>query len=125
MNKEFFSVFDIYTIVIDYLQIFLFLFVSVTLLLTIYTTHRFLKLPISIKIRRKKEDHIKIDLKNSKETAYTITFLIHRYDTPYNTKLLKNLEKFKYKKHVENLDEETVQLINNFLEHIREHGNRI
>ncbi|NPA53500.1 MAG: hypothetical protein GXO21_02405 [Aquificae bacterium] len=68
---------------------------------------------------KKKETQVKINLKNPKETAYTITFLIHKVETPYNEQLLKKLEEYKYKKTVNQLDKETVDLIRKFLEYIK------
>ncbi|WP_297455960.1 hypothetical protein [Persephonella sp.] len=59
-----------------------------------------------------------IDFNKPKETAYTITYMIHNYDTPYNQELLERLEQYKYRKDVKPLDEETVKLIEKFLEYV-------
>ncbi|MDQ7056720.1 MAG: hypothetical protein Q9M89_09835 [Persephonella sp.] len=64
-------------------------------------------------------EKIKIDFRNPKKTAYTITYLIHRYETPYNTELLERLEKHKYRKEVSNFDKETEELIKKFVEYVK------
>ncbi len=74
---------------------------------------------------RRIREKITLDLNNSKKTAYQITFLIHRYETPYNKELLKKLEKYKYRKDVDSLDEDTVQLIGKFIEYVRSNYGRV
>ncbi len=85
-------------------------------------------LAVSLKIIKKvkiikpkfpKKEKIRIDPSKPKETAYTLTFLIHSYDTPYNKQLLKRLERFKYRKKVESFDKETLELISKFMEYMR------
>lgn len=45
--------------------------------------------------------------------------MIYNYDTPYNQELLKRLEQYKYRKDVKPLDKETVKLIEQFLEYVK------
>ncbi|ACO03783.1 MAG TPA: hypothetical protein DEP48_06020 [Persephonella sp.] len=125
MNRDFFSTFEIYPIVIDFYQIILIISGLVLLLISFYLIIRFLKLPSFELVPRKREEKISINLEDPKGTAYSVTFLIHRYDTPYNEQLLKRLERFKYRKKVDRLDRETVELIEKFIEYIKEYGHRV
>ncbi len=90
---------------------------SIVFLLTV--SFKILKKVKIIKPEFTKKEKIRIDPSNPKETAYRLTFLIHRYDTPYNKQLLKRLERFKYRKKVESLDKETLELISKFMEYMR------
>jgi len=118
MNREIFHIFEIYSIQVDYISLVSFLLIPIFFILAFFIFFKFLK-KIDIFHLKKKETQVKINLKNPKETAYTITFLIHKVETPYNEQLLKKLEEYKYKKTVNQLDKETVDLIRKFLEYIK------
>jgi hypothetical protein len=118
MDTKIMDLFEVYPLQVNYVLVFLFFFIPFLFITGFYILLKTLKrFPLPIKKEKKKE--IKINLKNPKETAYTITFLIYKTKTPYNTELLKRLEEYKYKKQVNQLDRETVELIKKFLEYIK------
>jgi len=103
-------------------------FVLSAAVLSLFITYLFIKsLPYlkPIKIAKKAEERFQLDLSNPKETAYRITFLIHKYSTPYNKELLERLERFKYRKNVEDLDKDTLDLISKFMEYVRKNNGRV
>ncbi len=114
MEKKIIDIFHIYPIWIDYFYILSFVLFPFVFFAFVYLFFKFpfkhLKIP-----SLKKKEKIEINFKNPKETAYRITFLIQRFETPYNKELLKRLEKYKYRKEVKDLDKKTVSLIKKFL----------
>ena len=112
------DLFEVYPLQVDYVLVFLFFFIPFLFIIGFYIFLKTLK-TFPFPIKKDKKEEIKINLKNPKETAYTITFLIYKTKTPYNTELLKRLEEYKYKKQVNQLDSETVELIKKFLEYIK------
>ncbi|WP_457621933.1 hypothetical protein [Persephonella sp.] len=125
MNRDFFSTFEIYSIVIDFYPVIVVLSGLIAALILLYYLFKSFRLPVFNVLQKEKEEKISLDLKDPKKTAYKVTFLIYKYDTPYNDQLLHRLERFKYRKKVEKLDNETVELIKKFIEHIKEYGHRI
>ncbi len=114
MEREYLQDFSIYGLYIDYsvfFKLFAFLFF---LSVVSYTAFSLLK-----RIKPEKKEEIILDLKKTKETAYKITFLLYKYKTPYNRQLLKSLEKYKYRKKVEDFDNETKKIIIDFLRYIK------
>ncbi|WP_096999452.1 hypothetical protein [Persephonella hydrogeniphila] len=119
------SLFETYPLEYDFSQIILILFLTAFFLSVIYF---FIKVPLYLKPLKnikKTEKPFQLNLSNSKETAYRVTFLIHKYSTPYNEELLKRLEKFKYKKDVDELDKDTIDLISKFMEYVRKNNGGI
>ena len=111
--------FDTYSLeykIWDFLIPFFFSILFIFLAVITFNLSKKIKL---IKPKFPKKEKIRIDPSKSKETAYTLTFLIHRYDTPYNKQLLERLERFKYRKEVESFDKETLELISKFMEYMR------
>ncbi len=126
MNRDFLNVFEIYSLHIEFIQtiVFIVLFLVITgFLFFILKNIPTLNFP---KINKKDQrTEIKIHPHDPKKTAYEITFLIHKIETPYNEELLNRLEKFKYRREVENFDPETIELIKRFIEYVKEYGSRI
>jgi len=113
------DLFELYPLEYDFTGIFLLLSILSTIFILIGIAVKFkLGFDFTILLKEKKKP-VRINLKNPKETAYNITFLIHQFSTPYNSKLLKKLERYKYRKEVENLDSETKELIMQFIEYVR------
>lgn len=125
MNTDFYSTFEIYSISFDFIQIILFFLGLSVFIISFYFLIRLVKLPSFEFFPEKRRERISINTEDPKKTAYKITFLIHKYDTPYNDQLLKRLERFKYRKKVDKLDRETLELIEKFIEHIKEYGHRV
>ncbi|WP_456466013.1 hypothetical protein [Persephonella sp.] len=113
------SLFDTYPLEYKLGEFFVPFTAGVLILLLVITTFNALKKIKTLKPKFPKKEKVRIDPSNTKETAYTLTYLIRRYDTPYNKQLLKRLEKFKYRKEVESFDRETLELISKFMEYMR------
>ncbi len=115
MEKNITQLFETYPLEVDILGYLFFLWTVIFMLLFSYVLMRrfSLKLPAI-----KRNEKVKIDFSNPKKTAYTVTYLIHKYESPYNRQLLKKLEKYKYRREVSNFDRETKELIKKFIKHI-------
>ncbi|MBK3331607.1 hypothetical protein GWK41_00840 [Persephonella atlantica] len=119
MGKNPAQLFEAYPLEIDIISYLVYAIVFIlVLLLFILSVKKFPYRNIKLYGTSKRKE-IKIDLKNPKKTAYTITYLIHNYETPYNRELLKRLEKHKYRKKVSSFDRETVELIKKFVEYVK------
>ena len=116
MERNILQLFEPYSLEYDF-SIFLYIGIAITLLFLVFLIiYRLFNKLRCFPYSRKK---IIIDFNNPKETAYTITYMIHDYNTPYNQELLKRLEQYKYRKDVKPLDKETVKLIEKFLEYVK------
>lgn len=115
MDKNIIQLFELYPLEYDF-SIFLYVFVFVTAFFILGFASFKLFSKVKLPSTKKKTD---IDFNNPKKTAYIITFMTYKYDTPYNQELIKRLEKHKYRKQVEPLDEETKELIKKFLEYVK------
>ncbi len=116
METSFIRVFEVYPIWIEY-SIFLtpvstFIFLAIVFVFFMYKPF----------FKKQRKNSFRFDFSDAKKTAYQITFLTYKYNTPYNKELLKKLEAFKYKKKVGNLDEETLTLIKKFLEYVKKNA---
>ncbi len=114
------QLFETYPLEIDVLKYLVYFLLAI--FLTVFSVLLFKKsflLQIKFSLWRKQET-FRFDMKNPKKTAYTLTFLTYRYDTPFNEELLKKLEKYKYRKEVSHFDRDTQELIKKFIEYIRQ-----
>ncbi len=115
MEGNILQLFEPYSLEYDF-SVFLYIGgVGILLFLVVFTSYKLFNKLRCFPFSRKK---IIIDFNNPKEAAYTITYMVHNYDTPYNQELLERLERYKYRKDVRPLDKETIKLIEKFLEYI-------
>ncbi len=115
MEKNIVQLFELYPLEYNF-SVFLYIGVFIVAFFVLgFVSYRLLS---KIKLPSTKKQ-IGIDFNNPKETAYVITFMTYKYDTPYNQELIKRLEQYKYRKKVEPLDEETKELIKKFLEYVK------
>ena len=100
-----------------------YVFIAVTLLiaaLAIYLLFKFFKKkqpnPYLIKLKN-------LDFNNSKQTAYEFSeyarYFLNDENKDFYEEILKELEKYKYKPVVDDLDKKTIQKIKKFIEDIK------
>ncbi len=123
MSRNFEDVFDIYSVQLNYEILFLYIFFILFIPLSVFILFKFF--PFKLVKSLFKREKIKINISDPKDTAYKLTFLIYKIDTPYNEELLKKLEKYKYKKKVVKFDKETLELIEKFLEKAKKYVEKV
>ncbi|WP_456382499.1 hypothetical protein [Persephonella sp.] len=125
MEKIITTLFEPYPLEYNLAGIILFVLGGVSLGVLVFLLPKIAFRTPSLTFNLKKREETKIDINNPKQTAYQITFLIHKFETPYNSKLLEKLERYKYRKEVESLDSETRELIRQFIEYVRRNYGRV
>jgi Tfp pilus assembly protein PilO len=110
--------------IIDWQWYVFLIFMIILIIGILFLIYKFIKHRKKEDLRKKALKELKeLDFKNSKKTAYKFTKLAHMFVNEENKteyeKIVKKLEKYKYKPEVPDMDEEIIKEIKEFIREIK------